>query len=76
MPDFSRDKMTHSFTGFRVTQEEYEFIDGLAQEAELGDSKGKRKGHSVVLREAIAALKREVEREKKRKKPKDTPAQD
>lgn len=68
MPDFSdfTEKLTHKLTEFRVTQEEYEFVDGLAQEAGLSGTT--RKGHSIVLRKAIAALKREVEKENKRKK--------
>jgi hypothetical protein len=68
MPDFSEftDGLTERIAAFRVTKEEYEFVDGLAKEAGLGD--GVRKGHSIVLRKAIAALMREVDKEKKRKK--------
>jgi hypothetical protein len=68
MPDFSEftDGLTERIAAFRVTKEEYEFVDGLAKEAGLGD--GVRKGYSIVLRKAIAALMREVDKEKKRKK--------
>jgi hypothetical protein len=71
MPDFSdfTEKLTRTITAFRVTEEEYEFVDGLAQEAGLGD--GTRKGHSIVMRKAIQALKREVEKEKKAAKKKE-----
>lgn len=69
-PDFSdfTGKLTELITSFRVTKEEYDFVDGLAQEAGLGD--GVRKGHHIVMRKAIAALKREIAREKKRAKAK------
>lgn len=68
MPDFSEftDGLTERIAAFRVTKEEYDFIDGLAKEAGLGD--GVRKGHSIVLRKAIAALKREVDKENRRNK--------
>lgn len=67
-PDFSNftGKLTELITSFRVTKEEYEFVDELAKQAGLGD--GVRKGHHIVMRKAIAALKREIEREKKRAK--------
>lgn len=51
--------LTRRFTAFRVTKEEYEFIDKLAKKQRLG--KGVNKGHSHVLRQAIAALKEKVE---------------
>lgn len=68
MPNFSKDKLTHVITSFRVTEEEYQFIDGLAKSAGLGGKT--HKGHSMVVRKAIAALMREVEREEKRAKAK------
>lgn len=57
-------RLTHRFTAFRVTQQEYEFVDALAKERGYGA--GPSKGHSLVIREGIALLKEKHERETKK----------
>lgn len=57
--------LTHRFTAFRVTKEEFDFVDTLAQEKGL-TGKGPGKGHSIVIREAIALLKEKMDKEAKK----------
>ena len=56
--------LTHRFTAFRVTKQEYEFVDTLAKERGYG--RGPSKGHALVIREGIALLKEKTEREAKK----------
>ncbi len=56
--------LSHRFTAFRVTKQEYEFVDALAKERGYG--RGPSKGHALVLREGIAALKEKHEKEIKK----------
>lgn len=58
-------QVTHRFTAFRVTKEEFDFVDTLAREKGL-TGKGPAKGHSIVIREAIALLKEKTEKEAKK----------